>query len=61
MSFTEVADFVVAAVAAAGAVVVEAIVAVAFATESVAVAIAAPWPVAGLGVERALEVDQQAE
>ena len=60
MSFTEVADFVVAAVAVAGAVVVEAIVAVAFAIESVAVAIAAPWPVAGLGVERALVLAQEA-
>jgi hypothetical protein len=55
-----VADFVVAAVAVAGAVVVEAIVAVAFAIESVAVAIAAPWPVAGLVVERALVLAQEA-
>ena len=61
MSFTEVADFVVAAVAVAGAVVVEATVAAAFAIESVVVAIAAPWPVAVLGAGRALEVEPEWE
>lgn len=61
MSFTEVADFVVAAVAVAGAVVVEAIVAAAFAIESAVVAIAAQWLVAELGAERASEAGQVRE